>query len=111
MRCTFMSGGDISPPDFAAAGDHFNPYRREHGLANPQGPHAGDLPNFTVNPDGTAEMDAMAAQVTLWKGFENSLLRPQGTSLIVHARADDYRSDPSGLSGSRIAGGVIREVE
>jgi superoxide dismutase, Cu-Zn family len=100
--------GDFTPPNFEAAGAHFNPYHKEHGLQNPKGPHAGDMPNFTVKPDGTADVETMNSQVTLRPGFENSLLRAGGTSLIIHEHPDDYRTDPAGDAGARIAGGIIR---
>jgi len=99
------------PPNFEAAGGHFNPYCKEHGFHNPNGPHAGDLPNFSVNQNGTANVETVNTQVTLRPGFDNSLLRPEGTSIILHARPDDYRTDPAGDSGPRIAGGVIKRKD
>jgi superoxide dismutase, Cu-Zn family len=94
------------PPDFASAGPHFNPEHKQHGLMNPQGPHAGDLPNITVKADGTLRMTLTTPRVTLGAG-SNSLFTNGGTALVIHANADDQKTDPSGNSGARIACGVI----
>lgn len=99
--------GACGTPDFASAGGHFNPFEKHHGLQNPAGPHAGDLPNITVGPDGKAKVEAVANLVTLKEGQKNSLLQPGGTSLVIHAGADDNVSDPAGNAGARIACGVI----
>jgi Cu-Zn family superoxide dismutase len=99
--------GDCHGPDFKSAGGHFNPFHKEHGLKNPQGPHAGDLPNITVGPDGKATVEAMAKLVTLKEGQPNSLFQPGGTSLVIHAGPDDEVSDPAGNAGARIACGPI----
>ena len=93
------------PPDFATAGGHFNPHGKKHGLKNPAGPHAGDLPNLTVGPDGTATAEMTAHGVTLTPGKKESL--PGRTSLVIHAGPDDDLTDPAGNSGARIACGVI----
>ena len=76
-------------------------------MENPAGPHAGDLPNITVGPDGKANVEAVANLVTLKEGQKNSLFQPGGTSLVIHAGPDDYVSDPAGNAGPRIACGVI----
>ena len=99
--------GLCDPPDFTTAGGHFNPANRQHGTQNPAGPHAGDLPNLTVGPDGRGSMSGLAPGVTLQGGGASSLRKAGGTALVVHASADDYRTDPSGNSGARIACGVI----
>jgi Cu-Zn family superoxide dismutase len=99
--------GVCAAPDFQSAGGHFNPFGKQHGLKNPAGPHAGDLPNITVGPDGKANIQVVAKLVTLKEGQENSLFRPGGTSLVIHAGPDDYVSDPAGQAGPRIACGVI----
>lgn len=101
--------GICEPPDFKNAGGHFNPFNKEHGLKNPNGPHAGNLPNIKVGKDGTAEADITAKLVTLKKGKENSLFKEGGTSFVIHAGADDYTSNPSGNAGPRIACGIIKE--
>jgi Cu-Zn family superoxide dismutase len=95
-------------PTFETAGAHFNPESKMHGLKNPQGPHAGDMTNFTVKPDGTANSTIVAQHVNLGAAG-NSLYTAGGTSLMVHAQADDQKTDPSGNSGDRIACGVISQ--
>lgn len=93
-------------PTFETAGAHFNPNSKKHGLKNPAGPHAGDMNNFMVKPDGTANATVTTNRVTLGAG-NNSLYTGAGTSLVIHAKADDQKTDPSGDSGDRIACGVI----
>ena len=99
--------GLCEPPDFTSAGGHFNPADRQHGFENPAGSHAGDLPNMTVDANGRGSLSAVARGATLEGSGANSLRKPGGTALVVHATADDYRTDPSGNSGARIACGVI----
>lgn len=99
--------GQCDPPDFTTAGGHFNPTGRQHGFENPNGAHAGDLPNMTVDANGRGSLSGVARGVTLDGSGANSLRKPGGTALVVHASADDYRTDPSGNSGARIACGVI----
>ena len=94
-------------PNFTTAGAHFNPESMKHGLQNPLGPHAGDLPNLDVSQDGTGKMDYTNPRVTLATGAGNSLFKPNGTSLVIHANADDEMTDPTGKSGGRIACGII----
>jgi superoxide dismutase, Cu-Zn family len=93
-------------PGFTSAGPHFNPEHKQHGLENPQGPHAGDMPNFTVKADGTARTTILDPRVTLGDG-ENSVFANGGTALVIHAKADDMKTDPSGNAGDRIACGTI----
>src|SRR5262252_1738690 len=93
-------------PAFTTAGPHFNPDSKQHGLQNPMGPHAGDMPNFTVKADGTVKTTVSDSRVNL--GDANfSLFANGGTALVIHAKADDMKTDPSGNSGDRIACGVI----
>jgi superoxide dismutase, Cu-Zn family len=99
--------GVCTGPDFASAGGHFNPAAKHHGLKNPTGPHAGDLPNITAGTDGKAKVEAVATSVTLKEGVKNSLFQPGGTSLVIHAGPDDNVTDPAGNAGPRIACGVI----
>ena len=99
--------GVCATPGFEAAGGHFNPFEKQHGLKNPAGPHAGDLPNLTVGPDGRATVSTVAKLVTLKEGEKNSLFQPGGTSLVIHEKADDNLSDPAGNAGARIACGAI----
>ena len=93
-------------PAFATAGPHFNPGGKQHGLKNPLGPHAGDMNNFTVGSDGTAQITITDPSVNLGSSSD-SLFSNGGTSLVIHAKADDMKTDPSGNSGDRIACGVI----
>jgi len=98
--------GKCDAPDFKSAGDHFNPTSKQHGESNPQGAHAGDLGNITVGAGGTATLNAVAKNATL-SDSQNSLLGGTGTSIVIHAKEDDRKTDPSGNSGDRIACGVI----
>lgn len=102
--------GACDSPDFETAGGHFNPYGRKHGLKNPDGPHAGDLPNLIVPESGKVDITITMRDVTLREGV-NSLLGPRGTSFVIHSNPDDERTDPGGNSGARIACGVIRDTE
>lgn len=95
-------------PDFKSAGGHFNPDGKQHGLENPGGPHAGDLPNFTANAKGKAKATLVDPNVTLGVG-PHSAFWNGGTALVIHAKADDGKTDPSGNSGDRIACGVIKQ--
>ena len=93
-------------PPFATAGPHFNPAVKKHGLENPDGSHAGDMKNITVGADGTVKVAILNTQVTLGEG-PNSLFLNGGTSLVIHAKPDDMKTDPAGNAGDRIACGVI----
>ena len=94
-------------PDFLAAGGHFNPGGAKHGMMNHQGPDNGDLPNIMVGRDGTAQVEMHTPWVTLLQG-RTSLFDKDGSSLIIHANADDHVSQPIGGAGDRIACGVIK---
>jgi len=102
--------GDCHGPDFMSAGGHFNPFGKKHGLKNPEGPHAGDLPNLVVDQDGKETLETIATLVTLKPG-KNSLFQPGGTSLVIHANPDDYLTDPAGNAGARIACGPIVKAD
>lgn len=97
--------GNCSADDFTSAGGHLNPGDNEHGTLNPRGAHLGDLPNVTVDADGNGTMS------TILRGTRSSVLQAvfdaDGTAIVVHAGADDYRTDPAGDAGSRIACGVM----
>lgn len=93
-------------PTFDAAGGHFNPASRQHGFRNPQGMHAGDLPNINVAADGTVRIEAFATAFNLGTG-KNGLFDADGSALMIHALADDYTTDPTGSAGARIACGEI----
>jgi Cu-Zn family superoxide dismutase len=93
-------------PAFTSAGGHFNPESKKHGLNNPDGPHAGDMKNFEVKPDGTAKVTVTDMNANL--GSDNhSVFSDGGKALVIHAKADDMMTDPSGNAGDRIACGVI----
>ncbi len=99
--------GMCTGPDFTSAGGHFNPFGKQHGMKNPQGHHAGDLPNLTVGADGQGSIEFTDAEVTLKEGVKNSLFQPGGTSLVIHANPDDEMTDPAGNAGARLACGAI----
>jgi Cu-Zn family superoxide dismutase len=104
----FHQNAKCDAPDFKSAGPHFNPETKEHGLLNPKGHHAGDMLNFTVKPNGTSKATVKDADVVLGTGSEaNSLFANGGTALMIHAKADDMKTDPAGNAGDRIACGVI----
>jgi Cu-Zn family superoxide dismutase len=100
--------GSCDGPAFASAGGHFNPTSAHHGIHNAQDshPHLGDLANLKADSDGKAQATFSIEGATLSDGA-NSLFHQGGTSLVIHAKADDLMSDPSGNSGDRIACGVI----
>lgn len=102
--------GKCEPP-FESAGPHFNPGHKKHGSVSAEGPHAGDLPNITVPTNGEAKSEFINKLVTLRPNQPNSLFKPEGTSFIIHAGPDDYKTDPAGNSGDRIACGVISQAE
>lgn len=99
--------GKCEPP-FESAGEHFNPTDKQHGLLGPQGRHVGDLPNLHVAESGTLKVEVLATQVTIDEG-RNRLRTPKGSALVIHAKPDDYHSDPAGNAGDRIACGVIAQ--
>lgn len=96
-------------PKFTSAGAHFNPEGKMHGLENPEGAHAGDMPNFTASAEGTAKTTVRNERVTLETGEPNSVFLNGGTALVIHAKADDLKTDPAGNAGDRIACGTITE--
>jgi len=98
--------GRCEPP-FASAGGHFNPDGHRHGILHEQGGHAGDMPNLQVPASGRLTVEVLNTAVTLEHGAGNSLFGGEGTSIVIHAGPDDYRSDPAGDAGARIACGVI----
>jgi Cu-Zn family superoxide dismutase len=104
------TAGKCEGPGFTSAGGHFNPTSAHHGIHNAQEPHphAGDLGNLTVDQSGKAKATFTVEGATLGDGAD-SLFHEGGTSLVIHAKADDMMSDPSGNSGDRIACGVIEK--
>jgi len=105
-KCEAVAGG----PSFVSAGGHFNPEKKHHGLENKEGPHAGDMKNFTVDAKGKAKVTVTDANVTMEDG-PHSVFTNGGTALVIHAKADDMKSDPAGNAGDRIAcGQITRDV-
>lgn len=100
--------GKCEVPDFKSAGGHFNPVGKQHGKDNPNGPHAGDMLNFEVGDDGIAKFSTVNTSVTLDAGA-NSLFHEGGTALVIHEKADDYKTDPAGNAGNRIVCGIIKK--
>lgn len=99
--------GSCVGPTFASAGGHFNPLNKQHGLDNPNGPHAGDLPNISVNGSGNGDLEAVSNLFTLSAGT-TSLLDSDGSSIVVHSGTDDQMTDPAGNSDGRVLCGVIQ---
>jgi Cu-Zn family superoxide dismutase len=96
------SVGRCDAPDFASAGPHWNPLGKKHGMDNPAGPHAGDLPNVEVSANGVLGVTLVVPGASM-----ASLIDADGASIVIHAAPDDYRTDPSGNSGARIACAVL----
>ena len=100
------AAGKCEAPGFTTAGGHFNPDMKKHGLENPDGPHAGDMPNFTVKANGTAKTTVLDPRVNL-DDNAHSVFANGGTALVIHEKADDLKTDPAGNAGARIACGLI----
>jgi Cu-Zn family superoxide dismutase len=100
--------GKCEGPDFTSAGPHLNPDMKKHGKDNPEGPHAGDLLNIDVKADGTAKATLLDTMATLGDD-SGSIFHDGGTAIVIHAKEDDYKTDPAGNSGPRIACGVIQK--
>jgi Cu-Zn family superoxide dismutase len=107
--------GACDPPNFDSAGPHWNPVGRKHGTQNPQGPHLGDIQNITVGADGRLRVQIVVTgsylKTARRKAGSYQILDQNGASLVIHAKADDYKTDPSGNSGKRIACAVLGEPE
>lgn len=99
--------GRCDPPGFDSAGDHWNPAGRQHGLSNPQGPHAGDLPDLEADASGRVRYTGVTDGRAAVAPTLGALLDADGSAIVIHARADDQRTDPSGNSGDRVACGRI----
>jgi Cu-Zn family superoxide dismutase len=95
--------GKCEGPDFKTAGGHFNPGKKQHGLMSAKGKHAGDMPNLYVGPDGKLQFEHFANNGLTLK----SLMDKDGAALVVHAKADDHKTDPAGDAGGRIACGMV----
>ena len=98
--------GKCEAPAFTSAGGHFNPAQKKHGHKNPEGAHAGDLPNMLVAKDGTGRFEAFTDGMTLKPGA-TSVFDKDGSALVIHAGVDDYATDPTGNAGDRAACGII----
>jgi Cu-Zn family superoxide dismutase len=104
----FHQNAKCDGPDFKSAGPHFNPDGKKHGLQNPEGHHAGDMMNISVNENGKVITKLTDKDVSLGDASDShSLFSNGGTAVIIHAREDDMKTDPSGNSGDRIACGVV----
>lgn len=102
-----MTGDCDASTSFESAGDHFNPGDHQHGLENPEGAHAGDLPNVSASADGMAMIELSTDLISLTEGEEGYVFDEDGTALIIHADPDDQMTDPSGNSGDRVLCAVI----
>jgi len=102
----FHQNPKCDAPDFKSAGPHFNPESKKHGLESPDGHHAGDMQNFLIDVKGKADVTLEDKDVTLGEG-SHSLFSNGGTAIVIHAKADDMKTDPSGNSGDRIACGAV----
>jgi Cu-Zn family superoxide dismutase len=100
--------GKCEGPAFTSAGGHFNPDSHKHGLLAADGAHAGDMPNLHVPQSGDLTVEVVNAAVTLDKGKPNSLFDADGSAIVIHAGSDDYKTDPTGEAGGRIACGVVQ---
>jgi Cu-Zn family superoxide dismutase len=96
----------VCEPPFTNAGGHFNPTQRAHGILNAPGYHAGDMPNLTIASTGTGRAEVLNPNIAL-DASARGVFDADGSSIVVHASADDYRSDPAGNAGPRIACGVV----
>jgi Cu-Zn family superoxide dismutase len=98
--------GKCEPP-FTSAGGHFNPTGKKHGMMSPEGQHAGDMPNLHIPQSGDLTVEVLNAAITLEKGKPNSVYDSDGSAIVIHAGSDDYKTDPTGEAGGRIACGVV----
>jgi len=100
--------GKCEPP-FTSAGAHFNPAGHKHGMEAADGAHAGDMPNLYIPANGELMVEIANPMISLVKGQPNSVFDADGSAIIIHAGVDDYKTDPTGNAGDRIACGVIVE--
>lgn len=100
--------GKCDAPGFTTAGGHLNPSVRKHGTMNPAGPHMGDLPNIAVKPDGTGSI--LTPLTGQSEDLRAAIFDADGSAIVVHAGPDDYKTDPAGNSGGRIACGVLAVI-
>ena len=100
--------GKCEGPSFTSAGGHFNPDSKKHGLLAADGAHAGDMPNLHIPQSGDLAVEVVNAAITLEKGKPNSVFDADGSAIVIHAGSDDYKTDPTGEAGGRIACGVVQ---
>lgn len=100
--------GKCEPP-FTTAGGHFNPGGKKHGLAAADGHHAGDMPNLSIPANGDLTVEVLNAAISLVKGQPNSVFDADGSAIVIHANADDHKTDATGNAGDRIVCGIITE--
>jgi Cu-Zn family superoxide dismutase len=100
--------GKCEPP-FTSAGPHFNPASHKHGMEAAEGSHAGDMPNLHIPANGELTIEIANPMVSLAKGQPNTVFDADGSAFIIHAGVDDYKTDPTGNAGDRVACGVITE--
>jgi superoxide dismutase, Cu-Zn family len=100
------AAGRCEAPGFESAGDHFNPLDKKHGLESPEGAHAGDLPSLEADASGRTEYVAITDRLTLAPG-PTSIFDADGSAIVIHADADDQRTDPAGNSGERVLCGPL----
>lgn len=100
--------GKCEAPGFTSAGGHFNPAHKQHGMMNPAGHHAGDMPNLTINAKGKGTFKTTLEGVTLAGEGDTSLFHSGGTAVVIHEKEDDMKSDPAGNAGPRLACGVVQ---
>jgi superoxide dismutase, Cu-Zn family len=93
---------------FTSAGGHFNPDNKKHGMMAAEGQHAGDMPNLHIPQSGDLVVEVLNPAITLEKGKPNSVFDADGSAIIIHAGKDDYKTDPTGEAGGRIACGVVQ---
>lgn len=101
--------GSCEAPDFKSAGGHWNPLNAEHGIENPNGSHAGDLPNLNVDENGNATLVQFSLG-DIASGEAGTLIDEDGGAIVIHADADDLSSDPAGNAGARVACGVLENI-
>lgn len=105
----FHEKGVCTAPKFESAGGHFAPLKNKHGFDMEGGPHPGDMANFFAAADGTAKVELVNSSVSLASG-PDSLVKSGGTALVIHEKADDYKSQPAGDAGGRFACGEIKGI-
>ena len=105
----FHENGKCEAPKFESAGSHFAPKKNPHGFMDAKGPHAGDMPNLIAGADGSVKQEIINTNVTLKPGAA-SLMKKGGTAAIIHEKADDYKTQPTGDAGGRAACGEIPSV-